>query len=44
MAISHIPLKVNEARRREKSDYENLILLQKIQNVKPSRLVQKSFQ
>ncbi|XP_023342655.1 GATA zinc finger domain-containing protein 10 [Eurytemora carolleeae] len=35
---------VNEARRREKSDYENLILLQKIQNVKPSRLVQKSFQ
>ena len=34
---------INQKRRKQKTDYENLILLQKIQNVKPSRSVMTSF-
>ena len=34
---------INQKRRKQKTDYENLILLQKIQNVKPSRSVMSSF-
>ena len=34
---------INQKRRKQKTDYENLILLQKIQNVKPSKPVMTSF-
>ena len=34
---------INQKRRKTKTDYENLLLLQKIQNAKPSSWVKKSF-
>ena len=34
---------INQARRKNKQDYENLLLLQKIQNAKPSNTIYKSF-
>ena len=34
---------INQSRRKNKQDYENLLLLQKIQNAKPSRTIFKSF-
>lgn len=35
---------INQERSKHKTDYENLLLLQKIQNVKPSRHIVASFQ
>ena len=35
---------INQQRRKHQTDYENLLLLQKIQNAKPSRTVAKNFQ
>ena len=35
--------KINQERIKHKTDYENLILLQKIQNVRPSRDIEHSF-
>ena len=34
---------INQARRKNQTDYENLLLLQKIQNAKPSNTIYKSF-
>eukprot|EP00092_Neocalanus_flemingeri_P102139 GFUD01130622.1.p1 GENE.GFUD01130622.1~~GFUD01130622.1.p1 ORF type:complete len:179 (+),score=49.53 GFUD01130622.1:34-570(+) len=34
---------INQKRRKQKTDYENLLLLQKIQSAKPSSWVKKSF-
>ena len=34
---------INNSRQKQKTDYENLLLLQKIQNVKPSNSVRKAF-
>ena len=36
-------IQINEERRRHRTDYENLILLQKIQNVRPSDQIASSF-
>lgn len=41
--VSRTSNQINQKRRKQKTDYENLILLQKIQNVKPSRSVMTSF-
>ena len=35
---------VNQQRWKHKTDYENLLLLQKIQNAKPSKDIEQSFQ
>lgn len=34
---------INQQKQKHKRDYENLLLLQKIQNVKPSRNIEASF-
>ena len=34
---------INQQRRKNQTDYENLLLLQKIQNAKPSKTVAKGF-
>ena len=34
---------INQQRRKNQTDYENLLLLQKIQNAKPSKNVAKGF-
>lgn len=34
---------INQQKWKHKTDYENLLLLQKIQNAKPSRAIEKSF-